>query len=1250
MQLRTTLRAPSRYEEDGTYEKKPQQHKSTKPAFPKLLQQQVIPFNNAGGQAAFPSLPLATESSQSPDSLTDHDTSQRTDNRSTVALFTDVDQSAFTRIVDYSHSNDIRSRPEGVGHDEFDEFQLSLDGDDTISWGSLELSVQYQIFIRLTRFHSPDTAGRLLGLSDTEDVHIRHNVKQRKQAPFASQDAWRFLQTGGCLHPELAERYSNDLLFDGRYHEAYPLSVQRATKFLQQRNLTSSLLGEWYVSTDGNDMLICLNSSLAPVSAAVPDSGCGSSSEGFPEVPAAVPHAAQQAPNNATVVPVQSSVKRQRQLSAESIDPTSATQDIDRPKKAPKKIALQVQPVADASDPVQERAILPRLPPRNNQDSTTAVTKHSTLLKSNTQKRSRPAHMCTGSRSAGNISLRRRDKLRPTERSAEMVTNLDFLIEQSGASEERRQVAASPSSSFVTLSTAKKAPTLKINEKTGRAEVKSRPVLHAVSEASRGRHSRSSMEYTSASHNRTLPDDAADAIAMDRKYSSLSKPHPHTPTTKPVHAWKHPQLMHDASVFTPCFGKMPQEEQARLLSIDLEYQNVVQAWLIYGAEAWNKYRDWNARYPHRRHLEPAAGETWDPEAAGSVLGKSIVAQWNICQQLGLRKGFFESAEISQIVVRGYDALLRMRASIEGNMKLNSMLSAGLGAAGGGGSTTANKASEHEQGMCTMIEANLWGELRKRYRTQLVGPVKEQFEAMAAPRVILFNVYGVDPHSQQDSPAVGSIDVPGTPVQPLTQSKENVFTSKALGLTPRSDESSHIKTPDSRDLGPFGQDSSERVGHIDPMLFRFKVESDSLEHRRRGSDIKESIEGCSDVNMIDSSPLLRKSKLVPDTKKGVPFNTEAALPNTKNVIRKPSLDSPSFSPIKDEDVETFVTTQDEEQAKQVRRAAALMFQVSAARSAPVSPVIQPVDSVRQSLILDSGRAESKMEQQQQSVVQGSATAPVAETGNSITSNEVSARKPTNIKLKFGPNTNVDSEVSSVVKPAERGRTLSKDPPPAATASDKNTNTKKTTARATSRLSTISSSSRESTPTTTVETRRKKALREDKPSKNTRSRESTPVDLATREMMMMTAQSVSKSHASSLLESALMNETVKAEKKGKAKTKAKAGKVEVKAEVEAEVGDEFEDGAAAVVAAVATPVPAASAAAAKKGKPKPKTTAKDETNGEEPVDTPPKLSGGKRSGKKRGQSAKTRERLREKEVRAAQADYALARMGRCEWLVE
>jgi hypothetical protein len=144
MRLRTTLRRPLRYEDEEEHISMPKAKKITKPEFPELLKQQVVPFNENGPAAAFPSLPLTT--TVGPKQTTGSRTScSKKPSRAVAAAVVSlnhVDQPRFTGTVDFRYSSDLVSQSEGVGGDDSDEVD---DGDsDGVELG-LKVSLHKEI-------------------------------------------------------------------------------------------------------------------------------------------------------------------------------------------------------------------------------------------------------------------------------------------------------------------------------------------------------------------------------------------------------------------------------------------------------------------------------------------------------------------------------------------------------------------------------------------------------------------------------------------------------------------------------------------------------------------------------------------------------------------------------------------------------------------------------------------------------------------------------------------------------------------------------------------------------------------------------------------------------------------------------------------------------------------------------------------------------------------------------------------------
>ncbi|RMZ90821.1 hypothetical protein DV736_g1956, partial [Chaetothyriales sp. CBS 134916] len=624
-------------------------------------------------------------------------------------------------------------------------------------------------------------------------------------------------------------------------------------------------------------------------------------------------------------------------------------------------------------------------------------------------------------RSAGGITLRNRDKIRATEKRQEMLYNFDWMDRDADPKGKRSSVSPSPSSPFVTLRVTE-APKLSINQKTGLAQVTSSP-------ATVGNH----IDCITI-QGRTLPDDAAEAIMMARRSSTASIP-PLTPAMKSGHESKHTELMHDSDRFTSTFKHMPKDEQQRLLSVHPADRNIIQTWLIYGKEAWSRRVIWNRNFLKNCYTEPAPGEQWDIGAAGSILCRSLVAQRNLCQELGLDDKFFQKSHIGKKVIQGYEAILRQRQAIKRTLGRKYLLDFEPSEA----LQKGKKVSEAEE-LCKQIEKNLCEDLRRTYMKHLPSFVNDMLADKFPNKVVLFDYEPTEVLRYPSSPQ----PFVTTPIEPRSRLTENIFTSKALGVSLEDYQVNEEVTPNISSSGTFTDDVWEKTNLTDPFA-------------------EDSIVDTAAENALFSSPLIRKHQLnlkaksIATDRAGRVTMANDATPTRSR--RRLSVACPDFSPISEEEARQFAI--EFEQKKHTDKVPGLMYPVSQTRSAAISPTrrsspVQPQD----------GLIGEREEQEDRNDV-ASATRGADKERPKTASTEL---KRTKIILKLSP-----PAAAQVLTPPGQSSTVK-------------VSAKKTPKHFVKTSSATNTGSRN--PTRSIETRAQKAYREDKPSAHTRSRVSTP----------------------------------------------------------------------------------------------------------------------------------------------------------------
>jgi hypothetical protein len=306
MRLRTSIRAPERFEDE--VDSIPAASNATKPAFPKLLREQTIPFDPHLPPAAFPSLTQANSQVEVADRIS-HDAAEPV-----YVDMMDIDQSSdhtALPIVPYgSHlgfqtaSLTSQSVMEGVSplrssfldNDEtsneeeyevgiagavtlvepFDSDQRAFpqiqhnhaeeaiaDGAQTVHWTRLAPTLQVEIFENLCRGRSVQAASDILGLGSGELHDVLKHLRNRNKQINAEDQGIHLLQETQ-LNAILRIDHSLRLHSDGwRGHVANTRShlphisprfdyficnaaeVELARQFLKENGIDTCVLGKW---------------------------------------------------------------------------------------------------------------------------------------------------------------------------------------------------------------------------------------------------------------------------------------------------------------------------------------------------------------------------------------------------------------------------------------------------------------------------------------------------------------------------------------------------------------------------------------------------------------------------------------------------------------------------------------------------------------------------------------------------------------------------------------------------------------------------------------------------------------------------------------------------------------------------------------------------------------------------------------------------------------------------------------------
>ncbi|RMD41248.1 hypothetical protein DV735_g3880, partial [Chaetothyriales sp. CBS 134920] len=818
MQLRRNIFPPKRFDDEFAASNMPRVNKKTIPRHPELLQRHVVPFNPNRRPAAFPSLPLSAPLPSQP--VTSDDCSLTDAIESEVSNGCSATNAILSEVSDdCSPTNAIEPQ---VSDDEGSDFELRFDDDDRVSWSALELSVQCQIFSRLVVHHQPEDVAVLLGLTAEEHTEIRQHHLRRKQFPFVSPDA-----------PEDSVERATQYQWICDYVEAYPLSIQRAARFLQERRLPEPLLGQWTLSSDGSGMLVCSKLQTGSMALCTPsyDSDGGTravlatSPEGhqpkslqpryycplptkanLPDPPLFAPtqpitqtnvfHPPQSLLDPIDLT-VKTKTKRKRRHSLDHVSPTE-----ERPKKASKK-NRKPRPAPSETGrpsppPVGPLASAPGPGAANDQSGSARQ------------------------QSPGDIMLGNHDEIQATEKKQEMTHNSE-LMDQDIAPKSKVSNAVSSLSSLCVRLKISGTPKPSISENNALGRVASPRTVD----------------------DRTASNEIGGGTAAPSPWTTSIPPH--TPMAKS--GWD-PELMHDSDRFSSTFELMPRDEQERLLAMHPATRNIVQTWLIYGRHAWNRKLGWNRKFPNNRHMEPARGLQWDTKDGGSVLGRALVAQRNLCQELGRSENFFETAHIGEKVVEAYRAIRWQKQAIEKTLA---------------GALPEKQVSEATE-LCKKIEKDLCDDLRQTYVKRLARPARDVL-ADRFPNNVIF----------LDDEPTEVLGGPGSEAQliattPQSKCAENIFTSKALGIS--------LETPRPGNL------VSELT---DPFAGDRMVEA-AAEHALGSSPLVQKHERDHKATKAVSD----RADVVPMAHGSTPYRPHRSL----------SVSRPQFSPISEEDARQF----------------------------------------------------------------------------------------------------------------------------------------------------------------------------------------------------------------------------------------------------------------------------------------------------------------------------------------------------------
>ena len=252
MRLREKVQTPRRFDEEDYSRRRSNINPCAAVPFPDLMRSQVKPFDPDLPSAAFPSLPPKGITPQhSAETL--HEVDEQMEDMTNTDASRRHNQA---QVLKTEAVIGVEVAPEGSDDEESEAGSFTLDRDEVITWASLELSVQYRIFVNLCQQETPRGAAIRLRISELEFLYIRRAIARRLQIPEHVNVLWQNLHnlndaSVGCPEPSTVSEYADVLLEAGSYDLAFPISVQKGLKFLDDRYLDRSLLGYWTVDNDG---------------------------------------------------------------------------------------------------------------------------------------------------------------------------------------------------------------------------------------------------------------------------------------------------------------------------------------------------------------------------------------------------------------------------------------------------------------------------------------------------------------------------------------------------------------------------------------------------------------------------------------------------------------------------------------------------------------------------------------------------------------------------------------------------------------------------------------------------------------------------------------------------------------------------------------------------------------------------------------------------------------------------------------
>ncbi|KAI1611370.1 hypothetical protein EDD37DRAFT_650864 [Exophiala viscosa] len=299
MRLRKTITIPTRFEEEDAPPAK--SRNGTRPTYPALLKEQIIPFDPNHPPAAFPSLSLKTKDTSDHvqiETESDHSFTNSQHGRKGLRIdilddLNDPLSNAHESMLSLDTDIRLNETDNLARDDEFDEYDgLTLvdmmqpplrDPDDTSiseqdkvhsmedyasTWGALPLSMQSHIYMALNRQYSPKSVSRVLGLTESEFDAIQKAIRLRSLHPASLSEIWEYANQlsnsiGGLpelnsIHFNTLNEHMDYMVFASNYSFAYESEVRGARNFLASRGISSDLLGTWLPDPSEPDGSECL--------------------------------------------------------------------------------------------------------------------------------------------------------------------------------------------------------------------------------------------------------------------------------------------------------------------------------------------------------------------------------------------------------------------------------------------------------------------------------------------------------------------------------------------------------------------------------------------------------------------------------------------------------------------------------------------------------------------------------------------------------------------------------------------------------------------------------------------------------------------------------------------------------------------------------------------------------------------------------------------------------------------------------